>query len=166
MGNSALAAASAAVAIFGMPILASATAARTASFVGGIVAASSSALAPVLSLALGVSFEILVVVVNGLAEEGLPLDLGRMLVLHSTGSALRWRWLSLDLGRILVLRSAGSALRCRWNLSSPLAPALGCIFGLTLPSLGSKDITDDEGSQGDTYTCRRVDNPQGHSFVW
>ena len=161
MGNSALAAASAAVAIFGMPILASATAARTASFVGGIVAAStsSSALAPVLSLALGVSFEILVIVVNGLAEEGLSLDLGRMLVLHSTGSALRWRCLSLDLGRILVLRSAGSALRCRWNLSSPLAPALGCIFSLTLPSLGSKDITDDEGSQGDTYTCRRVDNP-------
>ena len=158
MGHSALAAASAAVAIFGMLILASATAARTASFVGGVVAAStdasrrsvlsarttatsSSVLAPVLSLALGVSFEILA---NGLAEEGLSLDLGRMLALHS----------------------AGSALRCRWNLSSPLAPALGCIFSLTLPSLDSKDMTDDEGSQGDTYTCRRVDNPEGHSFVW
>lgn len=137
MGHSALAAASAAVGIFGMLILASATAARTASFVGGIVAASSSALAPVLSLALGVSFEILVIVVNGLAEEGL----------------------SLDLGWILVLHSAGSALRLRWNLSSPLAPALGCIFSVFLPSLGSKDITDDEGSQGETYTCRRVDNP-------
>jgi len=161
MGHSALAAASAAVAIFGMLILASATAARTASFVGGVVAAStdasrrsvlsarttatsSSVLAPVLSLALGVSFEILVIIVNGLAEEGLSLDLGRMLALHS----------------------AGSALRCRWNLSSPLAPALGCIFSLTLPSLDSKDMTDDEGSQGDTYTCRRVDNPEGHSFAW
>ena len=139
MGPSALAVASAAVTIFGMLILASATAARTASFVGGIVAASTSSsdLAPVLSLALGVSFEILVIVVNGLAEEGL----------------------SLDLGWILVLHSAGSALRLRWNLSSPLAPALGFIFSLTLPSLGSKDITDDKGSQGDTYTCRRVDNP-------
>ena len=147
-----------------MLILASAAAARTASFVGGIVAASTAAsrssrrsvlsarttatsrsvLAPVLSLALGVSFEILVIIVNGLAEEGLSLDLGRMLALHS----------------------AGSALRCRWNLSSPLAPALGCIFSLTLPSLDSKDMTDDEGSQGDTYTCRRVDNPEGHSFAW
>ena len=137
-----------------MLVLASATAARTASFVGGIVAAStaasrrsvlsarttatsSSVLAPVLSLALGVSFEILVIVVNGLAEERLSLDLGRMLSLRDAGSALLWRW----------------------NLSSPLAPALGCIFSLTLHSLVSKDITDDESSQGDTYTCRRVDNP-------